>query len=260
MRLNAVEAGAGMEPVVLLHGLFGAAANWGAVQRRLAETGRRVLALDLRNHGASPWAETMGYEAMAEDLAGTLAALGASPAAVLGHSMGGKVAMTLALAHPEAVARLIVADIAPVTYPPALRPYLAAMRAMELRAGMTRRDADAALAAAVPQPNIRAFLLQNLRFGSDPPAWRIPLEAIERAMPLLEAFPEPGARRYAGPVLVLGGERSDYLRGPEAVPRLRALFPAARFATIPAAGHWLHSDNPAGFLAALEPFLAEGAA
>jgi esterase len=263
MRLNAVEAGergTATAAVALLHGLFGAAANWGTVQRRLAASGRRVLALDLRNHGASPRSEAMDYPAMAGDVAETLAALGAGPpAAVVGHSMGGKVAMALALSRPDSVARLVVADIAPVTYPPGLRGYVEAMRDVPLRPGLTRREADVALASAVPQPGIRAFLLQNLRFDADPPSWRLHLDAIAAAMPVLEGFPDFGDRRYEGPVLVLAGERSDYLRAPEHQARLRALFPAARFATVPAAGHWVHADNPAGFLALLEPFLDEGA-
>ena len=257
MRLNAVEAGAG-DPVVLLHGLFGAAQNWGAVQKRLAAPGprmRRVIALDLRNHGTSPWAEAMDYPAMAADVAETVSALGAPRAAVIGHSMGGKVAMALALSQPEAVERLVVADIAPVAYPPALRPYIAAMQDVPLHPGLTRREADAALAAAVPEAGIRAFLLQNLRFDAAPaPAWRLNLEAIAAAMPGIEGFPAPSGA-YPGPVLVLGGERSRYVR-PEHHGTIRALFPAARFATVPGAGHWVHAENPAGFLALVEPFLA----
>ncbi|WP_135466529.1 alpha/beta fold hydrolase [Crenalkalicoccus roseus] len=255
MRLNLVEAGAGA-PVALLHGLFGAAQNWGAIQRRLAAR-HRVLALDLRNHGASPRAPAMDYPAMAEDVAETLATAGALPAAIIGHSMGGKVAMALALTRPEAVSRLLVADIAPLAYPPALRGYVAALRGLALRPGLTRREADAALAAAVPQPGIRAFLLQNLRFDRDPPDWRLGLAEIAAAMPAIEGFPELGAR-YQGPALFLAGERSDYIR-PEHHARIRALFPAARFATVPKAGHWVHAENPEGFLALAEPFLDAGA-
>jgi len=254
MRLNTVEMGAGA-PVVLLHGLFGAAQNWGAIQKRLA-TGHRVLALDLRNHGASPPGPSMDYPVMAEDVAETLTALGALPATVVGHSMGGKVAMALALSRPQAVARLAVADIAPVAYPPALRAYVTAMRELPLSPGMTRREADAALAAAVPEAGIRAFLLQNLRFGADAPAWRLGLDEIAAAMPSIEGFPEFDAR-YEGPALFLSGERSDYIR-PEHQGLIRALFPAARFATVPAAGHWVHAENPEGFLTLLEPFLDSG--
>jgi len=252
MRLNAVEAGEGA-PLVLLHGLFGAASNWGAIQKRLS-AGRRVIAMDLRNHGASGRDAGMDYPAMATDVAETLDALGAAPAAVLGHSMGGKVAMALALTRPEAVERLVVADIAPVAYPPALRGYVAAMQGIPLRPELTRREADALLAETIPEPGIRAFLLQNLRFGDGAPAWRLALEEVAAAMPVIEGFPEmPG--RYGGPVLVLNGERSSYVR-PEHHEGIRALFPAARFATVPGTGHWVHSENPSGFLALVEPFLA----
>lgn len=251
MRLNTVEAGEGA-PLALLHGLFGAASNWGAIQKRLAASAR-VIAMDLRNHGSSGHAAVMDYPSMAADVAETLEASGAVPAAVLGHSMGGKVAMALALLRPEAVERLVVADIAPVTYPPELRGHVAAMQAIPLRPDLTRREADAALARTVPEAGIRAFLLQNLRFGEGSPAWRLALGEIADAMPVVEGFPDlPG--RYDGPVLVLAGERSGYVR-PEHHPRLRALFPRAEFATVPGSGHWVHVENPQGFLALVEAFL-----
>jgi esterase len=148
MRLNAVEAGTG-EPLVLLHGLFGSAKNFGAIQTALAARWR-VLALDLRNHGASPHRAGMSYEALADDVAETLDGLAIGQVALVGHSMGGKATMALALRHPGRVARLVVADIAPVRYAPALRGHVAAMQALALQAGLTRRDADAALAASVP--------------------------------------------------------------------------------------------------------------
>ncbi|MFC7693282.1 alpha/beta fold hydrolase [Paeniroseomonas aquatica] len=192
MRLNVVEAGEG-PPVVLLHGLFGSGQNWGGIQRQLA-TRHRVLAIDLRNHGASPRAAAMDYPAMAADVAETMAGVTAAPAAVLGHSMGGKVAMVLALQEPQLVSRLVVADIAPIRYPPALRAYVEAMQAITLRPGLTRRDADAALAETIPEPGIRAFLLQNLRLQESPPDWRLGLAEIAAAMPGIEGFPScPGA-------------------------------------------------------------------
>jgi pimeloyl-ACP methyl ester carboxylesterase len=255
MRLNTVAAGEG-PPVVLLHGLLGAAQNFGAIQKAIAAGGRRVLALDLRNHGQSPHAEGMAYATMAADVAETLQAKGAWPAAVIGHSMGGKVAMALALARPEGVSRLLVADIAPVTYPtPAFTRYVAAMRAIPLREGLTRRDADAALVEAVPEASLRAFLLQNVIFAETPPRWRIGLEAIAAGMGEIGGWPALDGR-YEGPVLVLSGDRSDYVK-PEHHDAFRALFPAARFA-IMAAGHWLHAENPRGFLDAVEAFLRAG--
>ena len=254
MRLAVTEAGQG-HPVAFLHGLLGAGQNFGAVQKALAARGHRVLALDLRNHGSSPHAATMSYPEMAEDVAETLRAEGAWPAAVVGHSMGGKVAMALALAHGDGVERLVVADIAPVTYPtPLFTQYVAAMRAIPLRPGLTRREADAALVETVPNPALRGFLLQNLLFAENPPRWRVALETIAREMPSIGGWPDPPGR-YDGPVLVLAGDKSDYIL-PEHHARFRALFPAARFAAIPA-GHWLHSENPLAFIAQVTAFLEE---
>jgi pimeloyl-ACP methyl ester carboxylesterase len=254
--LAVTEAGSG-PPLVLLHGLFGAGQNWGGIRSVLARR-FRVLTPDLRNHGASPRAPDMSYAAMAEDVVDMLDAAGIDRAAVLGHSMGGKVAMALALAHPGRVERLVVADIAPVRYRPALRGYVAAMRAIPLRAGLARREADAMLAATIPEPGIRAFLLQNLRFETDPPAWRLGLEEIGAAMPVIEDFAVPPGVRFDGPVLVMAGEKSGYIRA-EHHDAFRALFPALHFATVPGAGHWVHAENPSGFLALLQPFLDEAA-
>lgn len=252
MKLAFTEAGQG-RPVAFLHGLLGSGQNFGAIQKALAARGLRVLTLDMRNHGASPHAPTMSYPEMAEDVAETLRAAGAWPAAVVGHSMGGKAAMVLALTHPEGVERLVVADIAPVSYgvPPFLR-YIDAMRAIPLRPGLTRREADAALADAVPEPPLRGFLLQNLLFAEDPPRWRVPLDVIAAEIATLGGWPDPPGR-YDGRVLVLDGERSDYIL-PEHHARFRALFPGVRIVGIPA-GHWLHAENPAAFLAEVTAFL-----
>src|SRR5205823_3337734 len=124
----------------------------------------------------------------------------------------------------------------PVPYPPHFREYARAMAALELAPGLTRAAADAALAPAVPEPAVRSFLLQNLVFGA-PPAWRIGLAEIAAALPEIEGWDAPPGARYEGPVLVLSGERSDYVR-PEHRPAIRALFPAARFVTLKHAGHW----------------------
>lgn len=254
MILRAVERGQG-PPLVLLHGLFGQAANFGAVGRRLA-TAHRVIALDLRNHGQSPHADGMDYPAMAEDVLETLRARHALPCALVGHSMGGKVAMTAALVAPAAVERLLVADIAPAPYPPAFRAYAAAMLALPLRPDLTRAEADHSLADVIPDARIRAFLLQNLQFGAWP-AWRIGLAEIAAGLPDIEGWRDPDAPPYAGPTLFLAGARSDYIR-PEHRPAIRALFPAAHFATLRDAGHWVHADNPDGFVAVVTAFAATG--
>jgi pimeloyl-ACP methyl ester carboxylesterase len=239
------------KPLALLHGLFGQSANFGLIQRGLAAR-FRVIALDLRNHGASPHAPRMTYADMAEDVLETLRALGALPCAMMGHSMGGKVALTAALEAPAAIAALAVADIAPVTYRPAFRGFVAAMQAIPLASGLTRAQADAMLAPAVEAPEVRAFLLQNLRFG-DAPAWKIDLGEIAAALPIIEGWKNPDTSPYRGPALFIAGARSDYIRS-EYRPAIRALCPAARFVTLKNAGHWLHADNPVGFIALLEAF------
>ena len=251
MILNAIQAGDG-PPVVFLHGLFGAARNFGGFQRALAAR-FRVIALDMRNHGASPHGADMRYPTMAADVLETLEALHALPAAVIGHSMGGKAAMAMALTEPAAVGRLLVSDIAPVDYVHGNHGIAAAMRAIPLTAGLTRSAASEALVAVVPDPGVRAFLLANLRPG-DPPSWRIGLGEIEAAVPDLEGW-VPIAGTYDGPALFVTGARSDYVLE-EHRPIIRALFPRARFVAVKHAGHWVHADNPAGFGSVLDGFLA----
>jgi pimeloyl-ACP methyl ester carboxylesterase len=253
MRLNVIVHGqpTARPPLVVAHGLFGSARNWGAIAKRLAAD-RQVLAVDLRNHGDSPRSEANGYEAMADDLAETIAGLG-GPADVLGHSMGGKVAMVLALTGPARVRRLVVADIAPVAYGHSQLGYVRAMQGLDLGRVARRSEADAALAAAVPEPGVRAFLLQSLALGEGGAAWKLNLPALEAEMPRIMGFPETGGR-FDGPTLFLTGAASDYVR-PEHWARIRALFPAAEHEEIAGAGHWLHADAPQPFAAAVAAFL-----
>jgi esterase len=251
MILHGTDMGQG-DSLVLLHGLFGAARNFGVVQRQLAQA-RRVIALDLRNHGASPHDGDMRYTTMAADVLETLDRLSALPATLLGHSMGGKVAMQAALMHPKTIARLIVADIAPVSYPPHHRAIAEAMASLPMSRGMSRAQADAALTEAVPDAGVRAFLLQNLQLGTKP-AWRIGLAEIIASLPVIEAWDPPADARYTGPTLFIAGATSDYIR-PEHRPGIRTLFPSARFVTLKNTGHWLHAENPSGFVGVVEAFL-----
>jgi pimeloyl-ACP methyl ester carboxylesterase len=250
MRLNNVEIGSG-PPVVLLHGLFGSARNFGTIQRALSSR-FRVVAMDARNHGGSPHAAGMDYATLAADVLETLDAARIKRAAVIGHSMGGKTAMALAVMAPERVDRLLVADIAPVRYDHGNDSVVDAMRAIPLGSGLTRAAAEAALEDAVPNSGVRTFLVQNLQFGPEP-RWRIGLEEIADAVPDLEGWETPSGT-YPGPTLFVSGAESDYVR-PEHRPVIRALFPIARFVNVKNAGHWLHADNPAGFLSVVEAFL-----
>lgn len=249
MILHSVSVGDG-PPLVLLHGLFGSARNFGAVQRALAAR-HRVIALDLRNHGASPHAAAMDYSVMAADVMETLAQDDALPAAALGHSMGGKVAMRMALERPDTVTTLIVADIAPVPYPPHFREYAETMLAVP--PGSTRAAADADLASAVPDPTIRGFLLQNLQPGNAQP-WRIGLAEIAAALPAIGDWDDHTGATFPGPTLFIAGEYSDYIRAEHRTP-IRAQFPTARFVTLRGASHWLHADKPSAFTAVVEGFL-----
>jgi pimeloyl-ACP methyl ester carboxylesterase len=251
--LNVIETGTpGIAPTLLIaHGLFGSARNWGGVARALADRGR-VVAADMRNHGGSPWSDAHGYTDLAADLAELAEGL-SPPVDVLGHSMGGKAAMALALTRPDLVRRLVVADIAPVAYDHSQRHLVAAMRALDLTGRPTRAEADARLAATVPDAGLRAFLLQSLDLRADPPRWRLNLAALEAGMDRITGWPDlPG--RFEGPALFLAGALSSYVR-PEHREAIRRLFPRARIARIPGAGHWLHADRPAEFTAAVRAFL-----
>lgn len=252
MILHANTSGSGPD-VMLLHGLFGTGRNLGVIARGLAAR-FRVTTLDARNHGASPHAPDMRYPSMAADVAETMAALGIAQAAVVGHSMGGKIAMTLALSRPELVSRLVVLDIAPVAYGHEHLGYIEAMRNVALHPGLTRQAADAALAGAVTQPELRGFLLHNLVLG-ETPHWRLGLEEIAGAMDDLVGWsdPAPGVT-YDGAVLFVTGAKSSYV--PDAAhTAIHARFPRAEIATIAGAGHWLHAEKPEAVLAALAAFL-----
>lgn len=246
--LNLVRHGArtGRPSLLIAHGLFGSARNWGAVARRLAAD-REVLAVDMRNHGESFHAPSHGYEEMAADLAQVIEAERA-PMDVMGHSMGGKAAMVLALTRPELVGKLVVLDIAPVAYGHTQMPQIEAMRRVDLATVASRGEAEAQMRA---HPEIAPFLLLSLDLEGR--RWRLNLDALEAQMGRIMGFPEVGGR-FEGPALFLSGELSDYVR-PEHRGRIKALFPAARFAKVKGAGHWLHADRPRETEAAVRAFL-----
>jgi esterase len=253
--LTSTEYGHG-KPVAILHGLFGAGRNWAGVARRLAGH-YRVVALDLRNHGGSAWADTMDYGEMAEDVRAGMLARGHRNYALIGHSMGGKVAMMAALQDTAAVERLVVVDVAPVAYSIPYHAHVTAMRRLDLAAITRRSDADTALAAAIPDPAERSFLLQNLVFGGDDgPRWQLNLEALDTAMHIIAGFPSlPPEMIYEGPTLFIAGGTSSYLR-PEHEAAVRALFPHAAMTRIADSGHWVHAERLENFLVLTKDFLA----
>lgn len=253
MELHARLQGHG-PPLLLLHGLFGSNENLGAVGRAFARA-FTVYGLDLRNHGRSPRGDAMDYPTLAADVRDTMDAHGLSSAHVIGHSLGGKAAMELALSGPERVRRLVVVDIAPMDYPPRHDAELAAMRGLDPATIGSRREADDRLADAVPGPVVRQFLLKNLVRTGDGFAWRIPLDTIAEQYPQIAAAP-PSPGRYEGPTLFVRGAESSHL--PESAERLiRQRFPAARIETIAGAGHWVHAEAPEAFVELVRGFLEE---
>lgn len=254
LRLNKTERGEG-PPLVILHGLYGSSANWSRHASWLAKR-HRVILPDLRNHGRSPHHPRMDYPAMAADLVQLLDDCDCTQAVVMGHSMGGKAAMALALEHPERVSALVVADMAPVDYGSADHGHdaiLSAMAGIDLAGMREREQVDAALAGTVGNPMVRQFLLTNLQRGERGWAWRIPVETLQQALPILMGFPDYDGQ-YHGPALFIHGERSDYVQA-EQTPAIRRLFPEAEIRTVAGAGHWLHVEQPERFGEALDAWL-----
>jgi len=207
----------------VLHGLYGSGRNWATVAKKLGDD-RRVVTVDLRNHGDSPWADAMDYRSMAEDVGALIERRGAAPAAVLGHSMGGKTAMMLALTAPDLVERLAVVDIAPAPYDkPGVLVYADMLKGLDLSSMSRRGDVERALTADVPDPTVRAFLAQNIVTGDDGALhWRLNLDAIDTGIADLTRLAHAAGRhpiRRPGPAarrrrigLCAAGKRGGHRR------------------------------------------------
>lgn len=245
---------AGVAPLIILHGLFGTGRNWEGIARRMSAR-RPVITLDLPNHGRSTWVADIDYEGMARAVSGFLASQGIERAVAMGHSMGGKTAMTLALIQPQLVTSLIVIDIAPVPYDHTNRHYIDALMNLPVDRIATRADADAALMDDISDPGLRAFLLTNLERSGNGFEWRINLEGLGECLSALLSFPASDkVDDYLGPALFVGGETSDYIL-PEHEMVIRQMFPNARITVVAGAGHWVHADKPEALLATVEGFL-----
>ncbi|WP_245231111.1 alpha/beta fold hydrolase [Parasedimentitalea huanghaiensis] len=249
--LNTITHGTATDkpPLLIAHGLYGSARNWGVIAKRLSDE-RLVVAVDMRNHGHSDWTQTHSYPELAEDLAEVIAAHGGTMD-VIGHSMGGKASMMLALNHASCVNRLLVADIAPVAYTHSQIQFIEAMRSIDLATLERRSQAEAQLAEAGVDPALQSFFTQSLDLPNR--RWRLNLDTLADQMPNVMSFPQTDAV-WDGTVLFLSGATSDYVR-PEHRGEIRARFPQARFAKIPDAGHWLHAEKPREFEATARAFL-----
>lgn len=256
MPLHTTSYGEQGSRIVFCHGLFGQGRNWTQHAKALAAD-HRVLLVDMPDHGRSPWSERFDYLAAADQVAELLSA--DDPVALVGHSMGGKTAMVLALRHPELVERLCVVDVAPVAYQHASEfvRYIDAMLAIDLGTLQERSAADAALRDAVPDPVVRGFLLQNLRREGSEWRWQPNLELLRAEIDDIGGWPTEvldGTPPYDGPVLWVGGSESHYVQG-EYADAMERYFPRVRRVTVKGAGHWVHSEKPEIFGEVLRRFL-----
>nr|WP_210396967.1 alpha/beta fold hydrolase [Motiliproteus sediminis] len=240
MTLHYKELGQG-DPLLILHGLFGTLENWGGQIKALSGQ-FRVFAIDLRNHGRSPWSEQMDYPSLSADLIAFMDQHGIERAAVLGHSMGGKAAMQLALDHPERVSRLLVVDIAPVRYPPGHNEVFDGLFGVDLAHLASRGDADQQLAAHIDDAGVRQFLLKNLYRDGDHFAWRMNLKALHREYEQIAAAPESKGH-YPGPTQFIKGGRSSYIQEAHR-GAIGKLFPNASARVMEGVGHWPHAEKP----------------
>lgn len=256
MKLFSRFNGEGKDALVILHGLLGSSANWRSLAKRFGQH-RAVYSLDLRNHGQSPWSEDMDYALMADDVLEQIDTLDHRRIHLLGHSMGGKVAMELALSSPQSIDSIIVADIAPVAYAHDFDHFIEPMLALDLSMISRRSQADTQLSKRVPDPAIRAFLLHNLNYdkADDRWSWRPNLEVLLNCMPKIIDFDVPLPGVCTCPALFLHGENSNYVL-PEHTQTIRFHFPRAKFHQIKQAGHWLHAEQPKAFVQACEAFLS----
>lgn len=256
MPVNISTVGDGPVVVAFLHGLMGRGKNFSRFAKDLSDRCTSLL-VDLPNHAQSGWTETFSYEGTADRVAEALRVeAGEQKIMLVGHSMGGKVAMLIALRHPELVERLMVVDISPTRswnrggeFP----HLLGSLKSLDLETVTSRGDADAKLSEAIGKDSVRGFLLQNLRHKDGRWGWQPNLELLHDSLEAIGGFPQTGAS-FEGPVLWVAGSRSDYV-APENLPEMTRLFPHVQLRTVEGAGHWVHSEKPADFSDLLDELL-----
>jgi len=251
MKLNFKKSGNG-KPFLILHGLFGSADNWLGIAKNLEENYTLYL-IDLRNHGDSPHSDEWNYQVMAEDLLELLDEEGLDSVYLLGHSMGGKAAMKLALLYPERVDKLIVADIAPRPYPVHHQHILEALNAVDLDTTDSRKAAEAQLEQFIDEKGIRQFLLKNLTRTDGKFAWKINLPVITEKIENVGEGIESD-KPFEKPVLFMGGVNSDYIQEKDKAD-IDRIFPENHLIYIKDAGHWLHAEQPEAVLQTVKAFL-----
>lgn len=246
-------------PLLVMHGVFGSQANWGWHSKQLSEH-YAVYGVDLRNHGDSPHDPQLSYVLMAEDVRRLLQDLDIPSCYLLGHSMGGKVAMQLALSHPELIERLIVVDIAPVTYRGGGEEHakiIASMKGLNLDSLQSRKEAEDKLSRHIEDPDTLQFILTNLeRNPAGGYRWRLNLDAIEENYDLLRVGPQADGP-FDKPTLFIKGELSNYIREKNEA-EIKRLFPRASIETVKDAGHWVHAEKPQEVQRLITAFLPSG--
>ena len=251
MELNFDHVGQGPN-LIIIHGLFGSASNFRTLAKRFGEF-YTVYCLDLRNHGNSPHDDDTSFEAMASDIIEFMDRKNIETATIMGHSLGGKVAMQVALTFPTRVSKLIVGDIAPVEYPHHHNRIFDGLNAVSHADVASRKEAEKILADYVDIPAVRLFLLTNLSRQADKSlAWRINVAGLSNGYENIAK--KPHGSPYMGPTLFIRGALSDYVR-PEYSPAIHALFPQAEIATLEGAGHWLHAEKPEEYIKMTLDFL-----
>lgn len=255
MKLHSLTVGTGSREVVFLHGLFGQGKNFGTVAAPLGELATCRL-VDLPNHGLSPWTDTFDLDEQAEIVADWIAEAAVMPVTLIGHSLGGKIAMRVALRRPELIDRLVVVDISPARNDAAsdFEGLVAALRSLDLEHLASRTEAEELLTPQIPDKSVRQFLLQNLRHKGDTWFWAANLDLLGDSLHLIGGWPVIHSE-FDGPVLWIAGADSPYIR-PEHAEPMRELFPMVRQVTVKQAGHWVHADQPEAFVELCEAFIS----